>query len=131
MRPTWLAAQPTVSRRAIYRFFRDTGVYGIDAGFVALADYRATWGHDLSLEGWEQQAKTVATLWTAYHAQKETIVTPIPLLSGKDLIAMGISPGPGLGALLERVREAQAAGEIETRQQALAQVEAWLAETGA
>jgi poly(A) polymerase len=131
MRPTWLAAQQTVSRRAIYRFYRDTGVYGIDAGFVALADHLATWGQDLSSGRWKRQAEIVATLWAAYLWQREVVVAPPPLLSGRDLIAIGVSPGPEVGALLERVREAQAAGEIETRQQALAQVKAWLTQTDA
>jgi hypothetical protein len=31
----------------------------------------------------------------------------------------GMSPGPELGELLEAVREAQAAGELNTRQEAL------------
>jgi hypothetical protein len=32
---------------------------------------------------------------------------------------LGLEPGPFLGELLEAVREAQAAGEIDTREQAV------------
>jgi putative nucleotidyltransferase with HDIG domain len=126
MRPTLLAQEPVLTRRAIYRFYRDTGPFGIDAGFIALADYLATRGPDLSEKGWMQHAETVAKLWAAYYEQKEVLVTPPPLLSGKDLIELGVTPGPELGELLERVREAQVAGELTTRQEALANVEEWL-----
>lgn len=45
-----------------------------------------------------------------------------PLLSGHDLIKLGIKPGPGMGALLAELREKQLADEIKTRTQA----RAWL-----
>jgi putative nucleotidyltransferase with HDIG domain len=126
MRPTLLAQEPVLTRRAIYRFYRDTGPFGIDAGFIALADYLATRGPDLSEEGWVKHAETVARLWAAYYEQMEDVIAPAPLLSGKDLIELGVTPGPELGELLERVREAQVAGELTTRQEALANVEEWL-----
>ena len=127
MRPTWLAQQPSLTRRAIYRFFRDTGEYGVDAAIIALADYLATWGPNLPAEGWQKQVETVARLWRAYFEQKEMVIEPPLLLSGHDLIDLGISPGPRIGELLARVREAQAVGEVETRQDALARVKEWLA----
>lgn len=127
MRPTWLAQQPALTRRAIYRFFRDTGEYGVDAAFVALADYLATWGPNLPADGWQKQVETVARLWEAYFEQKETVIEPPSLLSGHDLIALGVLPGPRIGELLARVREAQAVGEVETRADALARVREWLA----
>ena len=48
---------------------------------------------------------------------------PPKLVDGHDLINIfGMSPGPELGQLLEAVREAQASGEIATRDEALAYV---------
>ena len=127
MRPTLLAREPSLSRRAVYRFYRDTGDAGLDAAFVALADYVATWGPDRPGEGWRRQAETVARLWSAHFDQHRTVVSPRPLLSGKELLKLGVPPGPGLGAILERLREEQAAGEVRTRQGALAMVKDWLA----
>lgn len=43
-----------------------------------------------------------------------------PLLSGDDLIALGMKPGPALGALLAEIREKQLAEELKTRRQAKA-----------
>ncbi len=46
---------------------------------------------------------------------------PPPLITGRDLIgALGLEGGPQIGRLLEAVREAQAAGEVGTREEALA-----------
>jgi tRNA nucleotidyltransferase domain 2 putative len=44
-----------------------------------------------------------------------------PLVRGGDVMrAFGIGPGPEVGRLLERVREAQALGSVRTREEALA-----------
>jgi poly(A) polymerase len=42
-----------------------------------------------------------------------------PLLTGDDLIALGIKPGPALGALLADLRERQLQGELTSRSEAL------------
>jgi len=41
-----------------------------------------------------------------------------PLLTGKDLIELGLKPGPEMGALLNELRDKQLAEEIKTPQQA-------------
>lgn len=46
-------------------------------------------------------------------------VTP-PLVTGKDLLALGMKPGPPVGALLAEMREKQLADELRTRDEALA-----------
>lgn len=43
-----------------------------------------------------------------------------PLLTGRDLIALGMNPGPHFGPLLEAAYDAQLEGEISTREEALA-----------
>ena len=43
-----------------------------------------------------------------------------PLINGADLIALGQAPGPGLGKLLDDIRNRQLDGELATRDQALA-----------
>ncbi|HEY9508514.1 MAG TPA: hypothetical protein VIV82_01505 [Verrucomicrobiae bacterium] len=40
-------------------------------------------------------------------------------MTGDDLIAFGISPGPQLGSLLAEIREKQLQDELTTREQAL------------
>jgi hypothetical protein len=44
-------------------------------------------------------------------------------VDGGELIAHGLAPGPQFSALLERVRDAQLNGHIQTREQALSLVD--------
>ena len=45
-----------------------------------------------------------------------------PLVNGRDLIELGIEPGPPMGKLLNEIRDRQLAEELSTREQALAWV---------
>ncbi len=64
----------------------------------------------------------------AQRFQEETLVVPPKLIDGHDLINIfGLSPGPKIGELLEAVREAHAAGELTTKQEALAYIRRKLA----
>ena len=43
-----------------------------------------------------------------------------PLLGGRDLMELGIQPGPPIGELLNEIRDRQLAEELTTREEALA-----------
>lgn len=120
LRPAMLAREPRLTGRAIYRYFRDTGDAGVEICLLALADHLATWGQGLIRERWESRVDTVAQLLRAYFDQNRSLVAPEPLLSGTDLQReLGLSEGPLIGRLLENLREAQAAGEVRSRDQAV------------
>lgn len=55
----------------------------------------------------------------AEELKKKPAIRP-PLLTGKDLIKLGLKPGPALGALLNEIREKQLADELKTPRQARA-----------
>lgn len=124
MRPLLLAqtaAQP--SRRAIYRYFRSAGPAGIETGLLSLADGLATYGPTLPRETWAQQLSVVRTLFEAWWEQPEQTVSPPVLVNGRDIIDIfDLGPGPEIGRILEAVREAQAAGQVNSREQALSLV---------
>jgi hypothetical protein len=62
---------------------------------------------------------------------QEEAAPPPRLITGHDLMdALGLTPGPLVGRLLEAVQEAQAAGEVTTREQALALARQELERTG-
>ena len=64
---------------------------------------------------------------TLRHFEDEKVTSPPKLISGDDVIStFGISPGPKIGKILELVREAQAAGEISSREEALAYIQDYL-----
>lgn len=125
--PARLTAEPSLTRRAVYRYFRDTGEYGVDVAIVSLADYLAAHEPNTDSPGWRRHVETVTGLLEAYFTKKETWIDPPPLLSGKDLMEiLALSPGPRIGRLLSWLHEEQAAGEIHSRDEAIVQVRQWV-----
>ena len=55
----------------------------------------------------------------AEELKKKPAIRP-PLLTGNDLIALGVKPGPAMGALLAEIREKQLQDELKTPRQARA-----------
>jgi tRNA nucleotidyltransferase/poly(A) polymerase len=111
----------TPSRKAIYRFFRDSDGAGIDLILFALADVRATYAHSLTIDTWTVYLDVARLLLENYWERPEESVSPPRLLDGNVLMSeLNLKPGKVIGQLLESIRENQAAGKIETREQALA-----------
>lgn len=119
MRPHLLAQEPTLTRRAIYRFWRELGSAGIDVCLLALADYLATVGPTLQPEAWGNYLLRIGALLDGAPGP-QAIPDADPLVTGNDLMrALGLKPGPRVGELLEMIQEAQAVGEIQTMEEAL------------
>jgi poly(A) polymerase len=57
-----------------------------------------------------------------YETMPAEEVRPVPLLTGRELIAMGYAPGPAFKAMLHAVEEAQLEGSIASAEEALALV---------
>ena len=110
------------SRRAIYRYYRDVGDAAVDTLYLSMADFLAARGPELDPEKWANYARMIAVILETGAAQppagndrRRTLV------NGHDLMdALHIPPGPRIGALLEQLREAEAVGEIASRDEALA-----------
>ena len=112
--------QEEPSRRAIYRFFRDAGEAGVDLVLLGLADLRGTRDHTLTQESWTVALDIARILLENYWEKREETVTPPHLLDGNDLMReLNLQPGRIVGQLLEAIREGQATGNVETREQAL------------
>ena len=108
------------TRRAIYRYFRDTADVSIDIMFLTLADFLATQGPNLEVSEWERHSRLMEYV-LAQREENETVAAPPKLIDGHVLMSeFGLKPGPGVGELLEAVREAQGAGEVSTKEEALA-----------
>lgn len=108
------------SRRAIYRFFRDTGALGVEVCLLALADLRATYEETLPQETWVACLDVVRTLLENWYEKPAEAIAPPSLLDGNDLMReLGLQPGRQVGELLEIIREAQAMGRVSTPGQAL------------
>ena len=119
LRPGQMAYNELPSSKAIYRYFRDTGEAGIDILFLSLADHLATKGPHLEVANWQEHAQMVDYV-LAQRFQQESLVVPPKLIDGHDLINIfGMKPGPKIGKILEALREAQASGELTTKQETL------------
>ncbi len=119
LRPAQMANDGMPSSRAIYRYFRDTEGAGVDVFFIALADYLATHGPELDIEEWNQHNQLINYV-LAEHSKHEVEVLTVKLIDGHDLMdVFGLRPGRLVGELLTEVREAQVAGELSTREEAI------------
>jgi poly(A) polymerase len=107
MRPGHLAhGERQPSGRAIYRFFRDTGIAGIDICLLSLADLLATYGSTLPQDRWTRQLEIVRVLLEAWWERPEKQVNPPRLVTGYDLMdEFGLEPGPRIGLLLDPGRK--------------------------
>ena len=121
LRPSQLrhgSAMP--SPRAIFRYYRDVGDAAVDTLYLALADVLAARGPDLSPERWANYARMVAVVLEAGAEQPGNKNGNPPLINGHDLMdALHLPPGPRIGSLLKRLREAEAVGEISSREDAM------------
>ena len=121
LRPSQLRhGQAMPSPRAIFRYYRDVGDAAVDTLYLAMADVLAARGPDLSPERWANYARMVAAVLEAGSEQPGDQNSNPPLINGHDLMdALDLSPGPRIGSLLARLREAEAVGEISTREEAV------------
>jgi len=122
LRPLQTAQDGPPTRRALYRYFRDTGEAALDVLVLSLADHLATVGPRLDWQDWQAHLGLVGHIVAQRFA--EEALTPVAsgrLVSGHDLMeALGLTPGPLVGRLLGAIEEAQGAGEVTAREEALA-----------
>ncbi len=120
MRPAQIAAEPDVTKKAIYRYFRDTGAEGVDTLLLSLADHVGARGPKLDPSSWWRHAQFTRLLLEYEQGGAQDVINLPRLITGKEVMkAFDLPPGPRIGELLEDVREAQVAGEVQTRAAAL------------
>lgn len=84
-------------------------------GFEELAEL---WRADALASG--GTAEAYESLMAVYRAMGQEEVRPHPLVTGSDLIGLGLEPGPAFKAILEEVYDAQLEGTARTKDDALA-----------
>ena len=121
LRPAHLSRTEKVTRRAVYRYFRATSCAGVDVMLLSLADHLATYGPNIQEQRWARRLKVAEILLHHYFERRAETVSPPPLVTGNDLMTkLELDAGPMIGRLLESLKEAQAAGEVSTWEEALA-----------
>jgi tRNA nucleotidyltransferase (CCA-adding enzyme) len=71
---------------------------------------------DRPLKALDREARWLFRKFEEFHVNRETIK---PFIMGRDLIAMGVAPGPDMGKVLKRLYGMQLDNEFETRAQGL------------
>jgi putative nucleotidyltransferase with HDIG domain len=115
----YLVHQAPLDRRAIHRYLVKTAPVEVDVSLLSIADRLATRGRKAD----EAIAKHLAVARTVLPAALDyaTWSAQPPLIRGDELAReLGIRPGPQLGTLLAQLTEARYAGDISTRDEALA-----------
>ena len=112
-----------LARRTVFSYLRATSPVEVDVTLLSIADRLATRG-DRAQEAIDAHLDVAKGMlgdvlgWREHGPGR-------PLLRGDELGAqLGIEPGPRIGELLGELAEAQYAGEIATREQALAYLDA-------
>ncbi len=122
MRPLHLAnSGSSPSRRAVFRYFRASAAAGISIALLSLADHLATYNGTGPDKAWQALLQVVQALCHHYFERHEETVAPPPLVDGRLLMdLLHIPGGPEIGRLLRLIQEAQAAGEVDSVETAVA-----------
>jgi poly(A) polymerase len=130
MTPVDLLAHPMTPRREA-RFFRREGECGLALLLLSLADAEATRGPAADPSGVDRLRAFATTMIADYYAWAEPRLAEPLLVDGVTLMrTFQLAPGREVGALLALVRDAQDAGELASRDDALRLVREALAEGG-
>lgn len=122
MRPLYLVRElqkKSLTRRALIRFVREIGEELNGIFLLALADTLAAQGQEKP----EDLEVRLIALWREALFTRDEIIRPLeiipPLVSGKDLVELGMKPGPVFKTVLSEIKEEQLEGKISDREQAL------------
>jgi len=115
----FLVHERPLSRRTIWRYLAATAPYSADVTLLTVADRLATRGRNAEPAIAAHLALAREVLEHAFAVRAAG--APAPLVPGDELAAeLGMRPGPQLGELLRALEEDRYAGEISTREEALA-----------
>ncbi|HZO61047.1 MAG TPA: HD domain-containing protein [Solirubrobacterales bacterium] len=116
----FLVHEQPLSRRHVYRYMRKCEPVEVEVTVLSVADRLATLGPRTREEAVESHLSLARELAGEALAWR-TGQRPHAPVGGDDVIAeLGIQPGPEVGRLLEAIDEAAFAGEVQTRDDALA-----------
>ncbi len=102
------------------RWFRKMKDDAIPAVIVGMADVKSTLGPDYSMEEREDFLRWSREAIKEYYEVIKMKLERKDFITGRDLIVLGMEPGPEIGRILEQIRTAQDAGDLNSRDEALA-----------
>ncbi|MBA4373297.1 MAG: hypothetical protein C0402_10620 [Thermodesulfovibrio sp.] len=119
LQPLFLSVEG-VTVAARMRWFRKMGDEVIPALILSMADVMSSRGPESGEEYRQNFVSWCAQMARDYFASIRKILERPRLITGHDLIELGMEPGPGMGEVLDQVSEAQDNGAVTSRDEALA-----------
>jgi poly(A) polymerase len=120
LRLGFLVHHRPLSRRDVYRYLRACEPVEVEVTVLSVADRLATRGERTRAEAIESHLELAREILAEALAWRAT-GPPEPPVTGDELIAeLGLERGPAVGRMLESLREAVFAGEVGSREDALA-----------
>jgi hypothetical protein len=130
LRLGFLVRQRPVDRRLVHRYATATRPYVYASIVLSLGDRFATRGERTRLRGLRRHHALAQELAVAYAEYEASPIEPV--IRGDNLARrLGIEPGPVLGELLAAIEEEQAAGTIDSPEEAVEFGRGWLQSRGA
>jgi len=118
LRLGFLVHERPLSRRSVFRYLKAAEPFAVDVTAFTVADRVATRGRNAEPAIAAHVALAERMLAEAF--AREAAPPAEPLVRGDELAAaLGVRPGPRLGALLAALEEEAFAGEVATREDAL------------
>jgi poly(A) polymerase len=119
LRPGYLSNFKQPSKRALFRYFRDTQDEAVSIALLSLADQRATRGPLTTVSEQKHHEKICLDLIGTYFKKREEKPF-VRLINGDDLIKkVKLAPSPLFKIILDEVEEKQVMGKIKNKDEAI------------
>ncbi|MBN2333272.1 MAG: CCA tRNA nucleotidyltransferase [Deltaproteobacteria bacterium] len=105
-------AKPKTLRKLVFTMEEDLPLLLL----LAEADTQASRGKNFD-QRQKKMHQCLRQLLTIYEQERESFIKP--LISGKDLLTLGLEPGPQIGVMIRAVHQRQVNGECSSREAAL------------
>jgi poly(A) polymerase len=119
LQPLHLASEKAASS-ARMKWFRRMGDESVPALILSMADVLSSLGPESGPGYRERHINWSKRSVMDYYERVKAQIERPDLVSGDDLIALGMKPGPEIGRVLEEIRDARDAGGISSREEAVA-----------
>jgi poly(A) polymerase len=112
-------SQPELKTSTRIRFFRKHRDLAVPVIILGQADIKGRLGPDSKPEEAGHYKAWAGEAVAQYFQEVRPALNQTPLINGRDLLELGLKPGPRIGLILEDIQLAQDDGEILDRDQAL------------
>ncbi len=118
--PSQVMSAPDVTDKVMMRFVRKSDLNAIDNIILAMADRLSARGVEITDEMVERNITALNRLLEFYLAKRESL-KPLPkLLDGNKVMRiLKLKPSPKLGEIMDALLDAQIAGDVTTRDEAV------------